>query len=127
MQNFIRYEVLSDIIYYKFQTIEEYSIENDGQNILKKYEKDGMLTEQNRFLLEKCLCEFLYSRFGPYPKTEEERNVSRAVIRLFPCMKYVASQKEGIVCSFFFILLRTLTVPIFFHMKCLGIALRFSK
>lgn len=72
-------------------------IEKEQQNIITEHEKCGMLTEANRIKLVKLLCEYLYSKFGPYPTTENKIAVSLAITILFPCLKYVPSQGDGIV------------------------------
>lgn len=104
------------IIIFNFQTIRNYLIENEQTPIITENEKFGKLSESSRIKLVKNLCQFMYSKFGPYPSTKQKEKVSMATINLFPCLKYILSKEKGFVrvhCRF--AIWNKLCFDLFFH------------
>lgn len=79
------------------QSIKNHLIQHEAQAILKEQEDNGTLSEAARIKLMNHVCGLIFTTFGALPKQEEKTAVSKAVIKLFPGLKYKSSTSDGIV------------------------------
>lgn len=85
---------------------------------IKKYNAQWMINEHNKFLNDSTrksminlVVDFMVKCFGLYPSKFQKNAIAKAIIQIFPSMRYRNSQIGGIVSKNRFIFL------IFCHFK----------
>lgn len=86
------------------KTIKQYLIQQEAQTILKEQEEKGILSEAARIKLISHVCQLIFTTFGAFPKQEEKIAACKAIISLFPGLKYKSGVTDGIVSSYLYCL-----------------------
>lgn len=93
--------IFTTFFLYFWKAIEKHIIQNEGQHILNEERKNGILCQTNRVKLIGHLCEFIFTKFGPYPEKSHKISVAKATVNLFPSLEYKADGADPIVSTHF--------------------------
>lgn len=76
---------------------EEHIIRAEVQHILIEERRNGVLCQTNRVKLIGHLCEFIFTKLGPYPEKNNKISVEKSTVKLFPSLEYKAHGADPIV------------------------------
>lgn len=81
--------------------MENYLKENGWDTFFEAYQDGDQITNSQRRDLMNKVADMIIDFYGYYPDQSEKIVVSKAVIRLFPCLKTSPSTCDGIVSIFY--------------------------